>query len=146
MDPVLCGCDVVRESEKEVHQGNREQKADAGRELQRQLNCPVPRNEPFPDDRSGLDALAARSLDAVERLTGACGLTTCPKAYACRPGVNAAMVYRNRRDLGWLAQTAPQELPAKLVRQIEMIDYAKAQRDLAEQRAREAANKPKVTL
>ncbi len=132
---VQCGCDAVRESEKEAHPGNRVQQADAGRDLQRRLRCPVPCDGAFPEDRRGLDSGVVRMIDTVERLTGATDLTTCPKAYACKPDVNAAMLYRNRRDAHWLGQTAPPALSARLVRGIELIDRAYNARTSAEIKA-----------
>lgn len=124
MSAYPCGCDELQAAEKMDPGGNREQRVTYARDLQRRYDCPLITKRGIPRDRSRVDKRLLPTIDRVERMIGATGLCTCPLAYARTPEVNAAILYRNRRERRWLQQTAPDVLPARLVAQIECIDQA----------------------
>ncbi len=127
-----------REAEKLPSANDRKAALDGANAMRIRLGCPEITNE-FPKERpESMDAAVRTTLDCVERMTEAAPLTCCPKAYARREEACEAMRYRGRRENKWLAETLPIPLSNRLVRGIDLIDYAYNSRTAAEYAARKA--------
>lgn len=120
MSDLPCGCELLRRAERE--DDAREQLEDSGRARQANWRCPFGGHEPFGEAEE-LPAPAQETLVAVETLTGARGLRTCPMYYARQPQVAEACRARKWAERGEL-RTRYGEVSGVLMEAIELVDYS----------------------
>ena len=122
MSDVPCGCELLRLVERDDNDETRPQLEDSGRARQANWRCPFGGHD-MPDDAEALPPPAQETLVAVERLTGARGLRTCPMYYARQPQVAEACRARKWAERGEL-RTRYGEVSGVLMEAIELVDYS----------------------
>lgn len=125
MSDVPCGCELLRRAERDDDE-TRPQLEDSGRARQANWRCPFGGHD-MPDDVEQLPAPAQETLVAVERLTGARGLTTCPVYYARQPWVREACNARRWAERGEL-RSRYGEVSGVLCEAIDLVEHSIAAR------------------
>jgi hypothetical protein len=128
-----CGCQKLDEADKESDPNAAESLRSIGNDAATRWRCPRYTGEPAPEQPS---EDVRGTLIAVERLTGAKGLTTCPCWHASQQAVQVAACARQWAERGLLRERYGEPSLA-LMQGIELIDTALAARDREERKARE---------
>lgn len=119
MSDLPCGCELARRAERESEEIRPELEEQAVAR-QRNWSCPFGRHD-LPDDVSRLPGPAQETLVAVETLTGARGLTTCPLYYVRQPHVAEACRARKLAEQHLLTVRYG-DVPGVLLEAIELVD------------------------
>lgn len=116
-----CGCEMLAEAERQTDPGLASLMRESARAAQETWRCPSIGYD-VPDDPPD-SADVRESLEAVRRVTGASGFTTCPNAYT-RTELCARVVRAYRaRKIGILKSIEP-ELSAALADGMLVLDDA----------------------
>jgi len=125
MSDLPCGCEMLRRAER-IDDETRPQLEECGRARQAAWRCPFGGHD-LPDDAEALPAVAQETLVAVERLTGARGMRTCPTFYARQPWVREACAGRKWAERGEL-RTRYGEVSGVLCEAIDLVEHSIAAR------------------
>lgn len=136
-----CGCDLIERAKTTRDRRVKDQLLKDGEHFQAVWKCPrravIPKGE-SPD----LPPAAVQTLEAVQDLTGAEGLQTCPMYFARLEWVGDVVRLRRWFQKGQLHLREPHP-PGPLVDAIDCLEDAVAMREAWEvQRATEAGNGP----
>jgi len=137
-----CGCAILDRSEREPDPQVAATQRERGERMRRVWCCPCGTREPPPESAEALPEAAREALDAVEHVTGARGLTTCPLFYARLPWVAEAVRARRWAERGDLRTRYP-DPPAVLLDAIDAVDAGIGARQAADEHERELKRKAK---
>lgn len=138
-----CGCATLDRAERARDPDEAEAYRDKGARERAVWRCPCGTGALPPGDPAELPGPAREALVAVEHLTGARGLTTCPLFYARLPWVRDAVEARKWAERGELRSYAG--APSRvLLDAISAVDAGIAARQAADEHERELKRKTKT--
>lgn len=134
-----CGCDIALEAAKEKDYLTR-RSLNEGAEIIRKLwNCPGTHCSAEPELSNSTET--RERLAAVEELTGATGLKTCPHWYITRPAVHAVVEAYEWLEDGGLETRFGKNPPLALVQAVSLVRRSVQRREADDEKRREAERK-----
>ncbi len=134
-----CGCDIALEAASESDLTARKALRDGAEIIRKLWNCPGTHCSIEPEISDSAET--RERLAAVEALTGAVGLKTCPHWYITRPAVHAVVEAYEWLEGGGIETRFGKNPPLALVQAVSLVRRSVQRREADDEKRREAERK-----